>query len=72
MSPQQLLKETQRAAGDPNLEAWHQTLIEAGKSLKDEQIARPIICYAGVAHFSGRNSKLIKTSYNSIKTAMKH
>ncbi|KAK7029359.1 Structural maintenance of chromosomes protein 5 [Paramarasmius palmivorus] len=30
MSPQQLLKETQRAAGDRNLTAWHETLIRSG------------------------------------------
>ncbi|KZT70296.1 P-loop containing nucleoside triphosphate hydrolase protein [Daedalea quercina L-15889] len=34
MSPQQLLRETQRAAGDANLTAWHDTLISAGKDLK--------------------------------------
>ncbi|PBK65782.1 P-loop containing nucleoside triphosphate hydrolase protein [Armillaria solidipes] len=34
MSPQDLLKETQRAAGDQNLTAWHKTLIEAGADQK--------------------------------------
>ncbi|KAK0457748.1 uncharacterized protein EV420DRAFT_1687453 [Desarmillaria tabescens] len=34
MSPQDLLKETQRAAGDQNLTAWHTTLIEAGADMK--------------------------------------
>lgn len=34
MSPQQLLRETQRAAGDENLTNWHDTLISAGKELK--------------------------------------
>jgi hypothetical protein len=34
MSPQQLLRETQRAAGDANLTNWHDTLISAGKDLK--------------------------------------
>ena len=34
MSPQQLLRETQRAAGDENLTIWHDTLISAGKQLK--------------------------------------
>ena len=34
MSPQQLLRETQRAAGDVNLTTWHDTLISAGKHLK--------------------------------------
>ena len=37
MTPQQLLRETQRAAGNPNLTAWHDTLIESGKSLKNIQ-----------------------------------
>ncbi|KAG6841292.1 hypothetical protein C0991_012462 [Blastosporella zonata] len=34
MSPQQLLRETQRAAGDERLTAWHDTLISAGKDLR--------------------------------------
>ncbi|KAJ7183001.1 hypothetical protein C8R43DRAFT_1145589 [Mycena crocata] len=34
MSPTELLRETQRAAGDEGLERWHNTLIEAGKELK--------------------------------------
>ncbi|KAH9023034.1 P-loop containing nucleoside triphosphate hydrolase protein [Lactarius deliciosus] len=33
MSPQQLLRETQRAAGDPRLTNWHDTLISAGKEM---------------------------------------
>ncbi|KAI0071832.1 P-loop containing nucleoside triphosphate hydrolase protein [Panus rudis PR-1116 ss-1] len=37
MSPQQLLRETQRAAGDENLTAWHDTLIAAGRELKTLQ-----------------------------------
>ncbi|TFK46958.1 P-loop containing nucleoside triphosphate hydrolase protein [Heliocybe sulcata] len=31
MSPQELLRETERAAGDENLTSWHDTLISAGK-----------------------------------------
>ncbi|KAF8076878.1 hypothetical protein FPV67DRAFT_1605252 [Lyophyllum atratum] len=34
MSPQELLRETQRAAGDERLTSWHDTLIDAGKGLK--------------------------------------
>ncbi|KIY46041.1 P-loop containing nucleoside triphosphate hydrolase protein [Fistulina hepatica ATCC 64428] len=34
MSPQQLLRETQRAAGDERLTSWHDTLISAGKDLR--------------------------------------
>jgi hypothetical protein len=37
MTPQQLLRETQRAAGDVNLTTWHDTLITAGKELKGLQ-----------------------------------
>jgi structural maintenance of chromosomes protein 5 len=37
MTPQQLLRETQRAAGDINLTTWHDTLITAGKELKNIQ-----------------------------------
>ncbi|KAI0309852.1 P-loop containing nucleoside triphosphate hydrolase protein [Amylostereum chailletii] len=35
MSPQQLLKETQNAAGDGCLTAWHETLIKEGKDSKE-------------------------------------
>ncbi|KAF9554516.1 P-loop containing nucleoside triphosphate hydrolase protein [Agrocybe pediades] len=34
MSPYDLLKETQRAAGDENLTRWHKTLISAGSDLR--------------------------------------
>ncbi|KAG6836487.1 hypothetical protein H0H93_007586 [Arthromyces matolae] len=34
MSPQELLRETQRAAGDERLTSWHDTLINAGKELR--------------------------------------
>ena len=37
MTPQQLLRETQRAAGNAHLTSWHDTLIEAGKELKQLQ-----------------------------------
>ncbi|KZT06482.1 P-loop containing nucleoside triphosphate hydrolase protein [Laetiporus sulphureus 93-53] len=37
MTPQQLLRETQRAAGNANLTAWHDTLIGSGKELKSIQ-----------------------------------
>ncbi|KAJ6604030.1 hypothetical protein B0H10DRAFT_2229461 [Mycena sp. CBHHK59/15] len=35
MSPRELLRETQRAAGDERLTSWHDVLIGAGKELKD-------------------------------------
>lgn len=34
MTPQQLLRETERAAGDERLTSWHETLIAAGRDLK--------------------------------------
>ena len=34
MTPQQLLRETQRAAGDERLTAWHDTLVNTGRDLK--------------------------------------
>ncbi|KAI0677714.1 P-loop containing nucleoside triphosphate hydrolase protein [Trametes maxima] len=37
MTPQQLLKETQRAAGNENLTSWHETLISSGKELRQVQ-----------------------------------
>ncbi|RPD67470.1 P-loop containing nucleoside triphosphate hydrolase protein [Lentinus tigrinus ALCF2SS1-7] len=39
MSPQQLLRETQRAAGNENLTSWHDTLISSGKELRTIQDA---------------------------------
>lgn len=46
MTPQQLLRETQRAAGDENLTKWHDTLIEAGKSLGTLQAVCLFTLYA--------------------------
>ena len=37
MTPQQLLRETQRAAGNENLTSWHDTLISSGKELRQIQ-----------------------------------
>ncbi|RDX55312.1 P-loop containing nucleoside triphosphate hydrolase protein [Lentinus brumalis] len=37
MTPQQLLRETQRAAGNENLTAWHDTLIGSGRELRTIQ-----------------------------------
>ncbi|KAJ7493281.1 P-loop containing nucleoside triphosphate hydrolase protein [Mycena galericulata] len=34
MSPTELLCETQRAAGDPRLEAWHKSLVSEGQELR--------------------------------------
>ncbi|KAE9388998.1 hypothetical protein BT96DRAFT_415552 [Gymnopus androsaceus JB14] len=34
MSSQQLLVETQKAASDPNLTNWHETLMDSGKDMK--------------------------------------
>jgi chromosome segregation ATPase len=40
MSPQELLKETQRAAGDNRLSSWHQDLIKFGDDLRDLKSVR--------------------------------
>jgi hypothetical protein len=40
MSPQQLLRETERAAGDENLTTWHDSLITSGRELKNIQEVR--------------------------------
>ncbi|GAA6015672.1 hypothetical protein JCM10207_008167 [Rhodosporidiobolus poonsookiae] len=37
MSPSELLRETQKAAGHPQLSAWHQILIAEYKELRDHQ-----------------------------------
>ena len=42
MSPQDLLKETERAAGDPRLMEWHETLTKAGKELQNIKTVRYI------------------------------
>jgi chromosome segregation ATPase len=35
MSSQELLKETQKAAGHPKMTEWHQTLIKLGKEQRE-------------------------------------
>ena len=42
MTPQQILRETQRAAGDEKLTMWHDTLIESGRELRVVQDVMPI------------------------------
>ena len=46
MSPQQLLRETQRAAGDKSLSKWHATLIEHGKTLNGVQAVRRLMLHS--------------------------
>jgi hypothetical protein len=58
MSPQQLLRETQRAAGDENLINWHDTLIEAGKELGTLQGVGHIFSFMYLPHLSIRPSNL--------------
>jgi hypothetical protein len=43
MNSCQLLRETQRAAGDERLTEWHDTLIAAGKELKVIQDVRILL-----------------------------
>jgi hypothetical protein len=57
MSPQQLLRETQRAAGDENLTSWHDTLIGSGKSCKLlQEVCIPYahFAYSSNIHISSR------------------
>jgi len=62
MTPQDLLKETQRAAGDENLTKWHSTLISAGKEQRDIQQVRCLaINKVTTSDKSSRKSKMRKT-----------
>ena len=44
MAPDVVLRETMRAAGDPRLIQWHDTLIEKGKVLIDLEEVRMLNC----------------------------
>jgi hypothetical protein len=46
MSPQQLLRETERSAGDDRLTAWHDALINAGKERRElVEVASSFLAY---------------------------
>lgn len=66
MSPQQLLKETQRAAGDEHLTLWHQTLIKAGKELRElenvGQVNAPVISLTAISDNQSRDQSTRPTS----------
>ena len=49
MTPQNLLKETQRAAGNENLTTWHEALIKSGQELKELEVVRASL---GLGHWS--------------------
>ncbi|KAH9939337.1 P-loop containing nucleoside triphosphate hydrolase protein [Epithele typhae] len=59
MTPQQLLRETQRAAGSPNLSNWHDTLIGSGKELRQIQ-ERVNEDREQLNNLEGRNAELQK------------
>jgi len=61
MTPQQLLRETQRAAGDENLTGWHDPLIEAGKQLRELQAVSCLFPFVFSIHYFRRLSKSRKT-----------
>jgi ribosomal 30S subunit maturation factor RimM len=44
MSSQELLKETEKAAGDPNLMKWHEYLSESGKDLLSLKKVLHVFC----------------------------
>ena len=48
MTPQALLRETERAAGDDRLTSWHDTLINAGKERKE--LSEVLWCTFRIAH----------------------
>jgi len=54
MTPQNLLKETQRAAGNENLTTWHEALIKSGKELKELEGVRGYIIFSRSSHTSQR------------------
>ena len=52
MTPQNLLKETQRAAGNENLTTWHEALIKSGKELKELEGVRGYTNFSHSSHTS--------------------
>lgn len=54
MTPQTLLKETQRAAGNENLTTWHEALIKSGQELKELRAVRAHLFFSRPSHTSQR------------------
>lgn len=54
MTPQTLLKETQRAAGNENLTTWHEALIKSGQELKELEVVREYLLSSCLSHASQR------------------
>lgn len=52
MTPQTLLKETQRAAGNENLTTWHEALIKSGQELKELEAVRTHLRFSYPSHAS--------------------
>ena len=52
MTPQNLLKETQRAAGNENLTTWHEALIKSGKELKELEGVRTCLDFGHPSYTS--------------------
>jgi len=52
MTPQNLLKETQRAAGNENLTTWHESLIRSGQELKELEVVRAHLGFNNSSHTS--------------------
>ena len=50
MTPQNLLKETQRAAGNENLTTWHEALIRSGQELKELGTVRVYLSSSHSSH----------------------
>ena len=54
MTPQNLLRETQRAAGNENLTTWHETLIRSGQELKELEVVCGYLSLSSASHASQR------------------
>ena len=67
MSPQQLLRETQRAAGDENLIKWHDTLISAGTELRTLQGVSHIFCFMYLSHLLTQTIETEDRTLNQMK-----
>ncbi len=69
MTPQQLLRETQRAAGNENLTAWHDTLIGSGRELRTiQEVSSTTVCTVGVFTHIGTSGQLVNADRDQLKT----
>jgi hypothetical protein len=65
MSPVELLRETENAAGDERLKGWHATLVEAGAQLKTVTEVRSCRLFVGRKIYGGREEYQIRDGDNA-------